>query len=138
MPLADDTGHGADLYDPAESDGQRGICYVYLAEGSYGFVGSTATSYGPAEGNGQADLLCQYFLERVLRGASTGRALLEARQRLTQLQQDVKSRSATNEAALAAFERGIAVDSSFATSSKPRTIETMRRLAGQTSAVAAE
>jgi hypothetical protein len=76
--------YGADLYDPKESDGQRGICYVYLAEGCYGFLGSTATAYGPAEGNGQADLLCQYFLERVLRGASLGRAMLEARLRFVQ------------------------------------------------------
>jgi hypothetical protein len=75
---------GADLYDPKESGGQRGICYVYLARGCYGFLGSTSTAYGPAEGNGQADLLCQYFLERVLRGASLGRAALEARLRFVE------------------------------------------------------
>jgi hypothetical protein len=44
-------------------------------------VGSTTTAYGPADGNGQADLVCRYALEGVMNGASSGRALLDARQR---------------------------------------------------------
>ena len=73
--------YGAELYDPPGADGQRGICYAYLASGAYGFLGSSTIAYGPSTSNGWADLLCRYFLEEVLRGASLGRALLEARQR---------------------------------------------------------
>jgi hypothetical protein len=76
--------YGAELYDPTETRGQLGICNTYLRHGAYGFVGSSTIAYGPESGNGYADLLCQYFLERVLRGASIGRALLEARQRYVQ------------------------------------------------------
>ncbi|HZI83225.1 MAG TPA: hypothetical protein VFF44_04880, partial [Casimicrobiaceae bacterium] len=57
-----------------------GICQTYLGNGSYGFVGSTTIAYGDFYANGKADLLCQYFLENVRRGASLGRAFLEARQ----------------------------------------------------------
>ncbi len=73
--------YGAELYDPAEADGIAGICATYLDQGAYGFFGSTTIAYGPAEGNGQADLICQYFIESVMKGASLGRAALEARQR---------------------------------------------------------
>jgi hypothetical protein len=73
--------YGAELYDPEEADGVPGICSTYLAEGAYGFFGSTTIAYGPAEGNGQADLICQYFIDGVLKGASLGRAALEAQQR---------------------------------------------------------
>ena len=73
--------YGAELYDPAESNGEPGICMAYLAEGACGYVGSTTISYGPSEGNGQADLICQYMIDAVLKGASLGRAMLEARQR---------------------------------------------------------
>ena len=76
--------YGADLFDPHEARGQRGICYIYLAQGCYGFFGSTCTAYGPEDGNGQADLLCQYFVDRVLRGASLGRAVIEAQLRFVQ------------------------------------------------------
>jgi hypothetical protein len=70
--------YGAELYD--SNGGQQGICLTYLANGAYGFLGSSTIAYGPAEGNGSADLICQYFLQRVLAGASLGRATLEARQ----------------------------------------------------------
>jgi hypothetical protein len=73
--------YGAELYDPARADGQMGICNAYLGEGAYGFFGSTTIAYGPSEGQGQADLICRYFVESVLQGASLGRAALEARQR---------------------------------------------------------
>src|SRR5262249_8748979 len=72
--------YGAELYDPAEAGGRAGICSPYLSHGAYGFFGSSTIAYGPPDGNGSADLICQYFLERVLRGASLGRAALEARQ----------------------------------------------------------
>lgn len=79
--IAAECCYGAELYDPSDSGGQAGICNTYLYDGAYGFFGSTTIAYGPSEGNGQADLICQYFIEAVLGGASLGRAALEARQR---------------------------------------------------------
>ncbi|MDT9000715.1 hypothetical protein RQP53_15675 [Paucibacter sp. APW11] len=73
--------YGAQLYDPAKAEGKAGIALAYLADGASGFFGSTTIAYGPSEGNGSADLICQYFLQRVLAGASLGRAALEARQK---------------------------------------------------------
>ena len=72
--------YGSQLYDPDDAGGTMGICNEYLKGGAYGFVGSTTISYGPESGNSDADLICQYFLRRVLDGASLGRAFLEARQ----------------------------------------------------------
>jgi hypothetical protein len=71
--------YGAELYDPSLAGGQAGICSTYLASKAYGYFGSTTIAYGPAIGNGAADLLCQYFLRRIIVGASLGRAALEAR-----------------------------------------------------------
>lgn len=73
--------YGAELYEPAKAQGQAGIANTYLGEGAIGFLGSTTIAYGPSEGQGQADLICQYFIDAVRRGASLGRAALEARQR---------------------------------------------------------
>src|SRR5262249_34556936 len=72
---------GAELYDPSRFHHQTpGICYAYLVGGAYGFLGSSTISYGPSRGNARADLICRYFFEQLLLGASLGRALLEARQ----------------------------------------------------------
>ncbi len=79
--IAAECCYGAQLFDPALADGQWPIALRYLGDGATAFLGSTTIAYGPSEGNGSADLLCQYFLQRVLSGASTGRALLEARQK---------------------------------------------------------
>jgi len=73
--------YGAELYDPADSGMQPGICSTYLQDGAYGYFGSTTIAFGPSEGNGQADLICQYFLDEVLGGASLGDAVLRARHR---------------------------------------------------------
>ena len=73
--------YGAELYDPALSAGVLPMPLAYLSAGAYAYVGSTNTSYGPPIGNGGADLICRYFLENVLGGASVGRAFLQARQR---------------------------------------------------------
>ena len=73
--------YGAELYNPADAQGQAGICNTYLGNKAYGFFGSSTIAYGPSEGNGSADLICQFFLQEVLKGASLGRAALEARQR---------------------------------------------------------
>jgi hypothetical protein len=73
--------YGGELYNPNLADGQPGICNTYLGNKAYGFFGSTTIAYGPPEGNGVADLICQFFLRSVFKGASLGRATLEARQR---------------------------------------------------------
>ena len=78
--------YGAQLYDPEKPQNKAdahvpGIGVTYLAEGAYGVFGSTTIAYGPSEGNGQADLICQYFVRAVRDGASIGRAALEARHR---------------------------------------------------------
>jgi hypothetical protein len=72
--------YGAELYDPGISEGQAGIPLTYLASKAYGFLGSSTIAYGPAEGNGAADLICRFFINRILEGASLGRAALLARQ----------------------------------------------------------
>jgi hypothetical protein len=79
--IAAECCYGAELYAPSSAHGQMGICNAYLNEGAYGFFGSTTIAYGPSTGQGQADLICQFFIESVLDGASLGRAALEARQR---------------------------------------------------------
>jgi hypothetical protein len=76
--------YGAQLYDPADADMQPGICSTYLRDGAYGFFGSSTIAYGPSEGNGQADLICQYFIDEVINGASLGEATLKARHRFAQ------------------------------------------------------
>jgi hypothetical protein len=73
--------YGAQLYDPARSEGHKGIALTYLEDGAACVFGSTTIAYGPSEGNGSADLICQYFVQQVLAGASLGRAALEARQK---------------------------------------------------------
>lgn len=73
--------YGAQLYHPGDSGGQPGIALAYLADGAAAVFGSTTIAYGPSEGNGSADLICQYFVQQVLGGASLGRAVLEARQK---------------------------------------------------------
>jgi Peptidase family C25 len=71
--------YGAQLYDPVNAGTADPICIAYLERGALGYLGSTTIAYGPSNSNGQADLLTQYFFEEVLAGASTGRALLQAR-----------------------------------------------------------
>ena len=72
--------YGAQLYDPSLALGQAGICNTYLANKAYGYFGASTIAYGPADSNGAADLICRYFLQQILKGASLGRAALEARQ----------------------------------------------------------
>jgi hypothetical protein len=76
--------YGGELFAPSDLNGQAGISNTYLSNKAYGFWGSTTIAYGPADSNGQADLICQYFMDSVLRGASLGRAALEARQNFVQ------------------------------------------------------
>ena len=72
--------YGAMHFTPSDIGGRVPTMWAYLRSGGYAAFGSSTTAYGPADGNGQADLLCRYFLAGVLAGASTGRALLDARQ----------------------------------------------------------
>jgi hypothetical protein len=82
--------YGARLYDPAPVPNQQiGICSTYLANGAYGFFGSTTIAYGYCVKNAWADLICQFFLKNVLAGASLGRAALEARQQYAQSRGDI-------------------------------------------------
>ena len=55
------------------------IANTYLRKGAIGVVASTTIAYGPEDDNANADIICQLFIEQVLRGASLGRAFLEAR-----------------------------------------------------------
>lgn len=70
--------YGAQLYY-ASTANEIPICNNYLLNGALAFVGSTNIAYGPASGNGLADLVTQYFLQKAKNGASIGRAFLEAR-----------------------------------------------------------
>ncbi|MFY0254471.1 C25 family cysteine peptidase [Chitinophaga sp. 30R24] len=74
--------YGGQLFDPQKNSGRRmSIANSYLLNHALCFIGSSNIAYGPPTGQGLADLLTQYFIINVLNGASTGRALLEARQR---------------------------------------------------------
>ncbi|HSS22237.1 MAG TPA: C25 family cysteine peptidase [Pyrinomonadaceae bacterium] len=93
--------YGGQLYDPTAADAnQMGMCNAYLARKAYAFFGSTTTAYGPFASNNQADLICQYFLQRVLAGSSIGRATLEARQRFVEAKSPLSN---TNQKTLAQF-----------------------------------
>jgi len=72
--------YGAELYNSIELTKDPPICQSYLQQRAYGYFGSTTISYGPSDENGAADLICQYFLQHVLKGESIGHATLMARQ----------------------------------------------------------
>ncbi|CAN5159445.1 hypothetical protein BH09BAC2_BH09BAC2_13670 [soil metagenome] len=57
------------------------IANTYFKNKAVAFTGSSTIAYGPAAGQGVADLITQYFIKNIIAGASTGRALLEARQK---------------------------------------------------------
>lgn len=72
--------YGAQLYDPKKADNEMPIVNVYLHSGAYAVFGSSTVAYGAIEGNECADLLVGYFLKHLRAAASTGRAVLQARQ----------------------------------------------------------
>jgi hypothetical protein len=78
--IAAECCYGANLYDYTLSGAHPPLCLTYLWKGACAVMGSTNISYGPAASNGQADFMAQYFLKEILAGASTGRAMLQARQ----------------------------------------------------------
>lgn len=74
--------YGAELVKPVllpETDALS-IANTYLINNAVAFMGSSTIAYGPADGQGLADLITQYFIKNIISGASTGRALLQARQ----------------------------------------------------------
>jgi hypothetical protein len=75
--------YGAELVniDFAENPDDISIANNYLMQGALAFVGSSTVAYGPPDGQGLADLITQYFISFVLQGASSGRAMLQARQK---------------------------------------------------------
>lgn len=83
--------YGAQLFDATLVDPMStGIALNYLANDAIAFLGSSTIAYGPADSQGLADLITQYFIKNILKGASTGRAFLEARQRfLTEMGPDL-------------------------------------------------
>lgn len=72
--------YGAALYDRHLADGNLPIANAYLSRGAAAFLGSTTIAFGPSRTTDWADLMCQFWLNAVLAGASVGRALLDARQ----------------------------------------------------------
>lgn len=73
--------YGAQMYEARTLALDLPIAQSYLAQGAYGWLGSSTVAYGPARSNGVADMLTRYFMLAVLEGASLGSALLTARQR---------------------------------------------------------
>lgn len=73
--------YGAQLLDPKQNQlSSNSIANNYLENDAIAFVGSSTIAYGPADSQSLADLITQYFIKNVLKGASTGHAFLEARQ----------------------------------------------------------
>ena len=92
--------YGAELYNSIKLETDPPICQSYLQQGGYGYFGSTTIAYGLENENGAADLICQYFLQNVLKGASLGHATLMARQ---QYVENVAEMDATDLKTLAQF-----------------------------------
>ncbi len=77
--------YGALLYNPVKPvKMDLPICNTYLQNNAIAFVGSTTIAYGPADSLGGADYITQCFLIAIRKGASSGRAFLEAQQRFVE------------------------------------------------------
>ena len=72
--------YGGQLYATSALQPEAPTCNRYLEAGAIGMWASTTIAYGAVFGNSQADLITQYFIINALKGASLGRAALEARQ----------------------------------------------------------
>ncbi|NJM30662.1 MAG: hypothetical protein HC855_11655 [Rhizobiales bacterium] len=82
--IAAECCYGAELYDVQLAGTATPISNQALLSGAIGYVGATTIAYGPAAGNGAADLITQFFLIRVLGGASLGRSFLQAQHQFIQ------------------------------------------------------
>ena len=82
---------GAQLFDSNKMGlTGEGIANNYLANDAIAFLGSSTIAYGPADSQGLADLITQFFIKNILKGATTGRSFLEARQQfLTEIGPDM-------------------------------------------------
>jgi len=89
--VASECCYGGQLFDHVQLGlPGPGIALNYLANDAITFLGSSTIAYGPAASQGLADLITQFFIKNILKGASTGRAFLEARQRfLTEVGPDL-------------------------------------------------
>jgi hypothetical protein len=77
--------YGGLLYNPNRPTKIHSpISNTYLQNGAVAFVGSTTAAYGPSDSQGGADYITQYFLIAIQKGASCGRAFLEAQQRFVE------------------------------------------------------
>jgi hypothetical protein len=76
--------YGAEVFAPDDASalqpGDWPIASTYLRRGAYGFVGSTTIAWVGDTSMVAADWVVVAYLKSVLGGASTGRALLEAKQ----------------------------------------------------------
>jgi len=73
---------GSQLFEPSMLEPPNcSIANNYLGNNAIAFLGSSTISYGPVDSQSLSDLITQFFVLNILKGASTGRALLEARQR---------------------------------------------------------
>jgi len=76
--------YGAQVYSPSDPvaipPGALPISLSYLATGATGFVGSTKIAWVGLDEMMCADWIVAYYLRKCMDGASTGRALLEAKQ----------------------------------------------------------
>lgn len=81
--IAAECCYGAELYAP-DAFVPMGMALSYLGEGAAAFLGSSTIAYGGfgAADASDADVLCAQFLAQVGQGASSGSALLAARQHL--------------------------------------------------------
>ncbi|MDB5203154.1 MAG: hypothetical protein JWQ27_2563 [Ferruginibacter sp.] len=83
--IAAECCYGAHLYNALRPTLiPQPICNTYLLNGALAFLGSTTAAYGPADSQGAADYITQYFLIAIRKGASSGRAFLEAQQRFVE------------------------------------------------------
>ena len=82
--IAAECCYGAELYEPQGTLVPKGMALTYLEEGAMGFLGSSTIAYGGLKAGDVscADVVCSAFLNKLMAGATTGRALLEARQAL--------------------------------------------------------
>ena len=77
--------YGGLLYNPYKPTTiAQPICNSYLQNNALAFVGSTTAAYGPDDSQGAADYITQYFFIALKKGASCGRAFLEAQQRFVE------------------------------------------------------
>lgn len=80
--------YGAQVYDRHDPTcgfpGDLPIASTYLRQGAYGLAGATRIAWVGVDQMMCADWIASDFLKRVLGGASTGRALLEAKQQYIQ------------------------------------------------------